>query len=968
MHTLTKLSWIGLATLALDPPAIAIGVPLWQQPDYVAAIVAARGGRPEAALALIATAQQRGPLSSPLFNDYLVLLCWSGDGARALALAGQPPAGTTLRGDTLRTLAAAARDRRDVAAAQNYYRQALQQAPDAATASALAMVQAEAGNPSTALATLDAAVPATGRDRLELIRARAYVLQLGADRARALDYVRAALELHPGDPVLTERYRDLLVRLGLPSAPGGAVPDAERVYRLAGVERAGGGAEGALGQEGYRRDMPPTALFNDYLLLLAGQGQLDRAVRLADGRPDLIDPVTRARLRRQADRQGDRAALQRIDRWPGAAVAGPTPASEDRPLPGTAEAAALLDAGEPARALARLQSLPAGDPRVAAVAQRARRALGLTPAMIDPAQDEPAPDDRLLHADRLGNWGRIDSALEPGRQRFARTERALAMNAGLAGAGRDAVLDQRIQLLQARGRAAEAVALYRQTPPDTLSADGYAALGAAFLALRTPQPAVDAYRQALQAATPAQQDTMLEWRIGLLYALMEAGHYRDCRRALADLVAATPRERIDPLTGQRGINPDYQTVGYHRAMLAAYLEDTPSAERQLDALLDDAPFAPQLRLGQGALQLLRGQPRTADDGFRRLSLDSAPESVPEAELGRGDAALALYEFDQAAGWFDQVAQQWPEQEGLDERRQQLVWARRPQLEMETGHDLGGNQGAPQHDAWDASARLYSAASGHWRGFALYQMQHANFDDRQPGAARFDNLGMGAQYRSRFGSGEFGLTSRVDGSRRAGGFAGYDWTPDDRWTLGLRAEGDSAEVPLQARLDGVHGDQYRATLQYRVDDWRQFSLQAGVLDLSDGNRRRSQAFVWSERWLAGPIYRLDTETGVAASANQPLPTAGYFNPQRDLEVSLTQWHDWTLWRQYDNDWHQRVGLETGRYRQTGQAARIWWGVTLEQVWDWQGGYQLRYGVTRTRHPYDGVDDFSNHVYLNLDWRF
>lgn len=956
-----------MAALALESPVIAMTVPRWQQPDYVAAIVAARSGHPETALSLIEAARRRGPLPPPLFNDYLILLCWSGHAGRALALAGRPPAAMVLRADVLRTLAAAARDRREVVAAQDYYRQALQQAPDAATASALAMVQAEAGNQAAALATLDQAGPKTVRDRLELTRGRAYVLQLGADRARALDYVRAALELYPDDPVLTERYRDLLVRLGLPSAPGGMLPDAARVYRLAGVERTGGGAEGALGQEGYRRDMPPGALFNDYLQLLAGQGRLDQAVRLADGRRDLIDPVTRTRLRAQAVHQGNRAALQRIDGWPGSAAVDPA-SGDARPLTGAPEAAVLLDEGEPARALGSLQALPAGEPQVQRLTQRARRALGLTPAMIDPDRDEPDSADRWLHAARLGEWGRIDSALEPGAQRFARTERALALNAGHGGSGQAAWLDQRVQLLQARGRSAEAVALYRQAKPGALSAEGHAALGAALLALRAPQPAADAYRQALRAATPAQQDAVLEWRIGLVYALMEAGRYRDGRRELADLAAATPRERIDPLTGQRGYNPDYQTVGYHQAMLEAYLEDTPAAGRRLDALLEDAPFAPQLRLGRGELQLLRGQPRAADDSFRRLQLDSAPDPAPEAPLGRGDAALEMYEFDQAAGWYDQVERQWPERDGLAERRRQLASAVRPQLELETGHDLGGNQGAPLHDAWDASARLYGAPLGHWRGFALYQMQHADFDDREPGAARFDNLGMGLQYRSRFGSGEFGLTSRVDGSRRAGGFAGYDWTPDDRWTLGARAEADSADVPLQARLDGVHGDQYRATLQYRVDDRRQFSLQTGLMDLSDGNRRRSQTLAWTERWLAGPVYRLDTEAGMAASANRSLPVAGYFNPQHDLDVTLTQWHDWTLWRRYDNDWHQRVGLQSGRYRQTGFPARTWWGVTLEQVWAWQGGYQVRYGVTRTRHPYDGSDDFSNHVYLNLDWRF
>ena len=192
--------------------------------------------------------------------------------------------------ETLRVLAASARDRKDFASAIRLYRLSAERVPSASVSAALAMTQAEAGLGSDALLTLDNAQPIGEGDLRELTRARAYVLLLSADRARALDYIEDAQLRFPGDGVLAQRYRDVLVRLGVPLATSGqnlslTNQDQVQLYRLAGIGQKAGQAPSTLSTEVYQRAMPPTAFFNDYLLMLCQQGQLAIAVQLAEGYP-----------------------------------------------------------------------------------------------------------------------------------------------------------------------------------------------------------------------------------------------------------------------------------------------------------------------------------------------------------------------------------------------------------------------------------------------------------------------------------------------------------------------------------------------------------------------------------------------------------------------------------------------------------------------------------------------------------
>ncbi|KMN34165.1 hypothetical protein VI26_14325 [Chromobacterium sp. LK1] len=747
----------------------------------------------------------------------------------------------------------------------------------------------------------------------------------------------------------------------------------------------------------------PAPLLDDYLTLLCWSGRGAEALRLLPGHETEMSLDTLTRLARAARDLRETATAERLYRL----LLARQPSAGYR----AGLAMAQSEAGHGAEALATLDAAPAGTPADELELTRARAYVLLQAGDLTRALDylirarERFPGDAELERSYLGcllrlgapreaaglaaddtrqalqidfdraatlsRWGRIQENQDSGPGRHAQTEaaldlnRALAARAGVAGTSfADLATDDRVQMLQQRGWSQQAIALDQERADRAWSPYARAALADAYLNLRQPRRAAELYRSALRDAP--RVDEALDWRIGLVYALLESGQYAACRQELVALRADTPRLKTDQASGRRVFNPDFQRVALLEAMVNAYQDDTRTGWRQLNALLDEAPFNTELRQNQGSLALLRGWPRQARGMFTRLKVDE-PDQRAEVAAGQAAAAMDVFEFDRADRQLEKLRELDVDTGETRQLRQRARNERRPELVVDAGRDLSGGQGAGEQNAWESSERLYSSPFGHWRLFGLHQIQRASYVDAAM-ASRFEVLGMGAQWRDERGSGEFGFTGQIAGGGRAGGFAGYDWTPDDYWTLGARFELNSADAPLKGRLDDVRGNKAQLSLQYRADDYRSYGLQAETLSLSDGNLRRAASANWEERWISGPRYKLNTILSLAASGNDSVASARYFNPRADGEASVTALQEWRLWGDYDNTWHQRLGLTLGRYTQRDYGSGGVWGLLLEQEWRWNTRGSLRYGFTRVRHPYDGKPDIGNKVYLNLDWRF
>jgi len=750
----------------------------------------------------------------------------------------------------------------------------------------------------------------------------------------------------------------------------------------------------------------PAPLFDDYLTLLVWAGQGAQALHLLPGHEAELTEDTLHRLARAARDLQDKAEAVRlyqrlVSLHPSTLGYRAGLAMAQAESGQTAAAAAALQAVVPdaeseerewfrARAYVALQ---ADDPFLALdVLQKAREqwvddaeinrlylvtllrlqlpteaqaALAAMPD-VDPALAWQIESDR---AAVLSRWGRIEERQTDGAQRFSQTDAALALNAAMAShpLTLDPVRaqrhdDDRLQMLQLRGDADEVVALGQRRPDVDWSPYAQAALADAYLTLRQPDRAVALYRLALNAI--AQDRRPLDWREGLVYALLESGQYDACRAELSALRRDVPRTVRDA-AGRLKFNSHFQRVELLQAMVNAFMEDPRSAWNALEDMRRAAPAHAHLRSSMGAVALMRGWPRQARDIYTRLWVDD-PESV-EAHTGLAAVALDLNDAGGARQQLDWLQQRKVQSSATRSLQERVLWAQRPQLVWDVARESGNDQGAGTAYAWDSTLRGYSGGWGHWRLLALQVRQQADYVGLSP-VARFDQWGLGLQYRTEHASAEIGLTVQTVPQARPGAFASWEWTPDDHWAIGLRSDSDSADLPLKGRLNNTQGHGWQTTVSHRWDEGRRVGAQWSALTLSDGNRRRSWSGHWDERWLSGPRYQLSTQVGVATSRNDQTPAAVYFNPGRDASWWLSTKHEWPLVTTHDSRWVLRAEAAVGAYWQQGYGRAPVRTFALEAAWRGPRGREWRVGWSRTRHPYDGVIDTASKLMVHWEQRW
>jgi biofilm PGA synthesis protein PgaA len=973
--------------------------PLWKSKAYDAAIIAARQGNTRPALQMLEQEAGKGPLAEPLLNDYITLLCWDQQYAKAIkASQGRED---QLHADTLRLLAANLRGRKEFANASRLYGLASVRGGDISTSIQQAMSTAEGGDITRALDILNQTNPVSRDDALELTRARAYVLMLHGDQARALDYIQDNLQRYPADPVLTGLKQDVLTRLGLPDldAKGGAElseQDKQQILKVSTIELKGAGD---FTTETYKRLIPAASFFNNYVVLLSQKNHLRSALEVAGKNPALLTRKTLAVLQQVADQQGQPAQRDQVRQWisqyygiDGDDAGTLTDSSEVAPVsPELAEVRAHADAlrreGAYAQALvylSRWQSRYADDPVLNAQYRSVLANLQMLDAqhsLLDrPALPGQVPRWSLDQQRGLQaiEWAQVRADLDEVREMQQLLDQALEQNArwlnapGLSPAMQVKTIDVRLQLLQRRGRPEDTVQLFEQHPQAAYSASAYGAVAASYLVLKQPEKAAALFRKALDKAR--HDDPKAEWQVGLAYAQLESGQYKTARNTMADALRTTPRSSADPLTGTQRFNPDYLSLAYHQAMITAFLGDVKGAQQQMDSLLDLAPFAAQSRIGMSQIALLLESPTTTKAMLKRLAVDDGPEKNWDVMVGQVEADLARQDFQQARRLLDEL-ETMPVDSAenrlkLTEQQEQYRALMGPELVVDAGHDLGSSQGASMHNAYDSQTRLYSATYNNLRVFAQHQFQTADFTSTTgvgTDKVRFETAGLGLQYRSQYGTGEIGGFSQLDGHAMQGGFAGFDWTVNDNWMLGLRYEKNSMATPLEARQSGVYANLLLGKLEYKRDDLTTVEFEASQMDFTDTNRRQGFALTVNQTLIKGPIYQLNGILEASTNHNDVLDNAIYYSPHRDLDTSLTLMNDITLWRYYDNSFHQRIGISGGRYYETAFGSKNTWAYTIEQVWDFKKGGEIRYGFSRSMHPYDGVSDGSNRIYLFLDWK-
>jgi biofilm PGA synthesis protein PgaA len=587
------------------------------------------------------------------------------------------------------------------------------------------------------------------------------------------------------------------------------------------------------------------------------------------------------------------------------------------------------------------------------------------PGVLTPDERGAVAADRTAHRIR---WGAIAADTGRGATRFADLDRALA-DSEMAGARaldpaaeltaieRQLALD-RVSALRERYRMRDAVALHAALAarPAAMPAYAKSAAASAYLYLEQPEQARDLYRQAL-----ATDPDNLESRIGLFYALAESEDHDAARAQIDGAVAITPQwiDAWSPATIRE--NPAYARVLSASAMAPLFANRPGEAEQRLHELSDRAPYNMDVRTDYASSMRARGWPRAAEQELRWVL---AVEPDNSGALGeRAGALLEMRDYRTAESALAS-AQAVAAEDGRVVRAGRL-WQVHNMRELVVDATFGRSGGGPTGTRdYAVDTHLYSSPFDYnYRAFGHLYNAEAKFDN---GTGRRNRAGVGLEYRSPLIAATGELSHDLD-KGKTGAAASLAFTPDDHWTLRGTLDTSANETPLQARLAGIDARRGSGEIVWQAHESRSAALSQERMEFSDGNRRDITQARWTERVIAGPVYKLEITGALYASRNS-LAAAPYFNPSRDFSPTLEFANEWLQWRRYTRAFRHRLVVSVGNYWQQGFGTGPVHGARYEQEWTADDRLTLRYGIGRSLHPYDGAQTAHNYGYFNLNWRF
>jgi biofilm PGA synthesis protein PgaA len=72
--------------------------------------------------------------------------------------------------------------------------------------------------------------------------------------------------------------------------------------------------------------------------------------------------------------------------------------------------------------------------------------------------------------------------------------------------------------------------------------------------------------------------------------------------------------------------------------------------------------------------------------------------------------------------------------------------------------------------------------------------------------------------------------------------------------------------------------------------------------------------------------------------------------------------------YDRSFSHRLQLGVGEYWQKNFGSEMTWLLSYEQQVRWDNRFEVDYGVSRSRHPYDGTNEVSTQFFAKLNVLF
>lgn len=521
------------------------------------------------------------------------------------------------------------------------------------------------------------------------------------------------------------------------------------------------------------------------------------------------------------------------------------------------------------------------------------------------------------------------------------------------------LLFDRMVALRDRYRMQEVIAHHPQLIKAKLDLPDYVlnALGDAYLYQRKPEQALKLYDESLSKNPQNVQISFAKF-----YALIELEQFK----AAYQLIDALSQNQVT--YRNRPKNPvvrdgEYKLDADIKAAYArAYGDDLAFSEQRFEKLLAIGPMNKELQLALAEIWRWRGWPELAEK--KLTELNTVQPNQVQTKVNLAHTHLDLRDWKVAENEIKPLVNDYPENSAVKdlERRWQLHNKRQLLVEANTTGSSGGTFGSRENIL---NAQLYSRPfSDNYRAFIATNYDRSSFEE---GAGTATFAGGGIEYTDR----DWRLTGAVaDAGSDASGMSvamTAEYRLDDYWSFGTGLELNSYQMPLRGLKEGTRGDLLYANARYRWSDLDSVDLGANFVTMDDGNQRQALNLAFNNRIITHPHYKLNIITRLDTSKNDQ-ENVLYFNPERDLELGVVADNVWTQWRRYDSSFSHRVQLGVGQYWQKNFGSNSTWMMSYEQQIKWDNSFELAYGVRRSQHPYDGVDEHFTQYFCTLNWLF
>jgi len=524
--------------------------------------------------------------------------------------------------------------------------------------------------------------------------------------------------------------------------------------------------------------------------------------------------------------------------------------------------------------------------------------------------------------------------------------------------GRDTLLLDRVVALSDANEAEAAIEAFETLPESTNRDQSYVLLAAAraYLQAHKPHTALRLLERAREL-DPAN----LEVRFALVYTWLDLDRYDRAFTLTGELTNSLPMANRAAGSNVIKGNDAWMRAELLAGITEAYGDQLEAAQARFETLLAAAPGNADLRQELANVYRWRGWLERSLDEYRQVVTTN--DQNLSAKLGLAHARIDARDFaaaEMAVAETQALDPREPSVQRLADRWQ-LHNRRELTVTASSGESTGPVAGT---DNYAIDARWYSAPIAYrYRAFVGTHDGYASFPE---GDARRRRLGAGVEYRAP----RFTLTGLVTGARDGAhsGLAGQmDYRLSDFWSVGGGIELESDAVQLRAYRQDIDADRAFASARYAPSELASVSLSLSQMDYSDGNSMQILSADGRYRIFNRPRSKLEAigTIGLGRADSSAVP---YFSPTHDTTAEAGIEHQYRLFRRYERELNQTVGVTTGRYWQAGFDPGSTWSVRYRIEGSLSERLVLGIEAMRSGQIYDGEREHSTTAIVTVAARF